>query len=93
MEKANVSIFTALVLLVGVFSQTALAGGIDNRQNWSARYIATGSRNAATDGVDIAAYNPAGIMQQQEGIGLGLDVHYIFKNYEHKYTKFPGVRW
>ncbi len=90
MEKANVSIFTALVLLVGVFSQTALAGGIDNRQNWSARYIATGSRNAATDGVDIAAYNPAGIMQQQEGIGLGLDVHYIFKNYEHKYTKFPG---
>ena len=89
-KKASVSIFTALVLLVGVFSQTALAGGIENKQNWSARYIATGSRNAATDGVDIAAYNPAGIMFQQDGIGLGLDVHYIFKDYEQTYTKFPG---
>lgn len=89
-KKASVSIVTALVMLVGVFSQTALAGGIENKQNWSTRYIATGSRNAATDGPDIAAYNPAGIMYQQDGIGLGLDVHYIWKDYEHKYTKFPG---
>jgi long-chain fatty acid transport protein len=77
-------------MLVGVFSQTALAGGIDNKQNWSARYVATGSRNAATDGVDIAAYNPAGIMFQEDGIGLGLDVHYILKDYEQSYTKFPA---
>ncbi|MCF8086609.1 MAG: outer membrane protein transport protein [Desulfotignum sp.] len=86
MGKTSASILTALVMLVGVFSQTALAGGIDNKQNWSARYLATGSRNAATDGVDIAAYNPAGMMFQADGIGLGLDVHYIWKNYEHKYT-------
>ena len=86
MGKTSASILTALVMLVGVFSQTALAGGIDNKQNWSARYLATGSRNAATDGVDIAAYNPAGMMFQEDGIGLGLDVHYIFKDYEHKYT-------
>jgi long-chain fatty acid transport protein len=85
-KKASVSIVTALVMLLGVFSQTALAGGIDNKQNWSAKYIATGSRNAATDSVDIAAYNPAGIMFQEDGIGLGLDVHYIWKDYEHKYT-------
>ena len=90
MKKASVSIFTALVLLVGVFSQTALAGGIDNKQNWSARYIATGSRNAATDGPDIAAYNPAGVMFQEDGIGLGVDVHYIWKDYEHQYTDFPS---
>lgn len=90
-KKASVSIFTALVLLVGVFSQTALAGGIDNKQNWSARYIATGSRNAATDGPDIAAYNPAGIMFQEDGIGLGLDVQYIWKNYDQTYTKFPEM--
>ncbi|WP_024335558.1 OmpP1/FadL family transporter [Desulfotignum balticum] len=86
MGKTSASILTALVMLVGVFAQTALAGGIDNKQNWSARYLATGSRNAATDGVDIAAYNPAGMMFQEDGIGLGLDVHYIFKDYEHKYT-------
>lgn len=90
MGKTSASILTALVMLVGVFSQTALAGGIDNKQNWSARYIATGSRNAATDGVDIAAYNPAGMMFQADGIGLGLDVHYILKDYEQKYTEFPG---
>lgn len=90
MGKTSASILTALVMLVGVFSQTALAGGIDNKQNWSARYIATGSRNAATDGPDIAAYNPAGIMYQEDGIGLGLDVHYIWKDYEQTYTQFPG---
>jgi long-chain fatty acid transport protein len=90
-KKASVGIITALVMLVGVFSQTALAGGIDNKQNWSARYIATGSRNAATDGPDIAAYNPAGIMFQEDGIGLGLDVHYIWKDYEQTYTKFPQM--
>lgn len=86
MGKTSTSILTALLMLFGVFAQTALAGGIENKQNWSARYIATGSRNAATDGVDIAAYNPAGMMFQEDGIGLGLDVHYIFKDYEHKYT-------
>jgi long-chain fatty acid transport protein len=90
MKKASVSVFTVLLLLAGVLSQTALAGGIDNKQNWSARYIATGSRNAATDGPDIAAYNPAGIMFQEDGIGLGVDVHYIWKDYEQTYTKFPG---
>jgi long-chain fatty acid transport protein len=87
MGKTSASILTALVMLVGVFSQTALAGGIDNKQNWSARYIATGSRNAATDGPDIAAYNPAGIMYQEDGIGLGLDVHYIFKDYPESRLK------
>ncbi len=91
MEKGECEYFTVLVLLVGVLSQTALAGGIDNKQNWSARYIATGSRNAATDGPDIAAYNPAGIMFQADGIGLGLDVQYIWKNYDQTYTKFPEM--
>jgi long-chain fatty acid transport protein len=84
------SIFTALVLLVGFFSQAALAGGIDNKQNWSAKYIATGSRNAATDGPDIAAYNPAGIMYQEDGIGLGVDGQYIFKNYKHQFINYPN---
>lgn len=77
-----------LVLLSGVLlSPIAFAGGIDNKQNFSARYVATGSRNAATDGVDIVAYNPAGIMQQDNGFAIGLDLHYIWKDYEHTYNQ------
>jgi long-chain fatty acid transport protein len=91
MGKKAAGIVMAIVMLVGLFAHTALAGGIDNKQNWSTQYIATGSRNAALDGVDIAAYNPAGIMFQQDGIGLGVDVHYIFKDYEQTYTKFPQM--
>jgi long-chain fatty acid transport protein len=93
MGKARAGGCMAGLILIGVFSQTVLAGGIDNKQNFSAKYVATGSRNAATDSVDIAAYNPAGIMFQQDGLGLGLDTHYIFKNYEQKYTSVnpPGL--
>jgi len=45
--------------------------------------MATGSRNAALDGADIAAYNPAGIMMKEEsGLTLEADVQYILKDYE-----------
>lgn len=93
MGKAKAGICMSVLLLSGVFSQTVLAGGIDNKQNFSAKYVGSGSRNAATDSVDIAAYNPAGIMFQQDGLGVGLDVHYIFKNYEQQYTSVnpPGL--
>jgi long-chain fatty acid transport protein len=87
MKKRIALILTTLVLPSLMFS-SAIAGGIDNKQNFSARYLATGSRNAATDGVDIAAYNPAGIMQQENGLAISLDVHYIWKDYEHTYNQF-----
>jgi long-chain fatty acid transport protein len=91
MGKARAGGCMAGLLLIGVFSQTALAGGIDNKQNFSAKYVGSGSRNAAVDSVDIAAYNPAGIMFQKDGFGLGVDAHYIFKNYEQEYTSvYPG---
>lgn len=91
MGKVRAGGCMAGVLLIGVFSQTALAGGIDTKQNFSAKYVGSGSRNAAVDSVDIAAYNPAGIMFQKDGFGLGVDAHYIFKNYEQEYTSvYPG---
>ena len=46
---------------------SALAGGVDNKTNWSAEYIRTLNRNAATDYADIAAYNPAGTVKLDEG--------------------------
>ncbi len=74
------------LLCAGLLSQIALAGGIDNKQNFSARYLATLSRNAAIDGADIAAYNPAGIMQQDNGVRVEADVQLLLKVYENRYT-------
>lgn len=84
--KRTVIQAVTILLATGFLAQVVFAGGIDNKQNFSARYMATGSRNAATDGADIAAYNPAGIMQQKNGFVLEGDIQYIFKDYEHKYT-------
>jgi hypothetical protein len=48
------------LLLSFVCVSAVYAGAIDNKTNWSAEYIRTLNRNAATDYADIAAYNPAG---------------------------------
>ncbi len=70
----------------------AAAGGIDNRQNFSAAYIASPSRNAATDGADIVAYNPAGIMRMENGTYLELDVQAVYANYGHKFARMSYER-
>jgi len=73
----------AIALTLTAVPQLVFAGGIENKQNFSARYMATGSRNAAIDGADIAAYNPAGVMMKEEaGLTLEADVQYILKDYE-----------
>ena len=82
MKKLLLSVL-AIALALTAFPQFVIAGGIENKQNFSARYIATGSRNAAIDGADIAAYNPAGVMMKEEsGLTLEADVQYILKDYE-----------
>lgn len=91
MKKVLVANFIVLLLFV-FLSPPAMAGGIDNKQNFSVRYLGTGSRNAATDGVDIVAYNPAGIMQQENGFAVSLDAHYIWKDYEHTYNQFLSTQ-
>lgn len=67
--------------LVTLSAQPLLAGGIDNKHNWSAEYIRTLNRNAATDSADIVAYNPAGVMSMDNGSYLNLSGHYIDKTY------------
>ncbi|UCF55950.1 MAG: outer membrane protein transport protein [Deltaproteobacteria bacterium] len=61
-----------------IFSATSslLAGGIDNKTNYSADYIRTLNRNAATESADAVVYNPAGVMQMEDGLYLKLDVQY-----------------
>ena len=64
-------------------ASVAGAGGIINKQNQSADYMRTLNRNAATDYADIAVYNPAGIMQMEDGFYGKLDVMYFAKDYSN----------
>lgn len=56
------------LLLSFGFATAVYAGAIDNKTNWSAEYIRTLNRNAATDYADIAAYNPAGTVKLDEDV-------------------------
>ena len=82
MRKSIVQILLA-VLMLGLIPQFALAGGIDNKQNWSAAYASGPSRNGVLDGADIAAYNPAGIVHLPDGLTCEVDGQFININYDH----------
>ncbi len=69
---------TCLFLITGPY---ILAGGIDNRSNYSGEYVRTFTRNAATDSLDAIAYNPAGVMKMTDGIHGNFSIHYVLKNY------------
>ena len=66
-----------------IMADAAMAGGIINKNNQSADYMRTLNRAAATDYADIAVYNPAGIMQMQDGFYGKLDVMYYDKDYSN----------
>jgi len=72
------------LLLSVAFVSVVYAGAIDNKTNWSAEYIRTLNRNAATDYADIAAYNPAGTVKLQDGFIINGSAQYLKKNYENK---------
>ncbi|MBW2565895.1 MAG: hypothetical protein JRE24_03215, partial [Deltaproteobacteria bacterium] len=52
--------FLCVSTLVFAVATPLMAGGADNKTGWSAEYIRTLNRNAATDSADIVMYNPAG---------------------------------
>ena len=64
-------------------ASTVFAGAIENKTNWSAEYIRTLNRNAATDYADIAAYNPAGTVKLNEGFTLNGSIQFLSKKYEN----------
>ncbi len=66
----------------------AVAGGIINKMNQSTDYLRSMTRNAATDYADIAVYNPAGIMQMEDGLYGKLDLMYIAKDYSNDVPGF-----
>ncbi len=72
-------------LMIGI-AVPAFSGGIDNKQNFSGAYAGSLSRNAATDGADVAAYNPAGMMLMKNGIHVQLDMQPFHFDYDHDYN-------
>ena len=74
-----------IVLILGT-AVPAFGGGIDNKQNFSSAYAGSLSRNAATDGADAAAYNPAGLMLMQNGTYIELDLLPFTFDYDHNYN-------
>jgi long-chain fatty acid transport protein len=71
------------LVLSCVIASTAFAGAVDNKTNWSAEYIRTLARNAATDYADIAAYNPAGTVKLEEGFIINGSIQFLTKDYEN----------
>jgi len=80
--KRSLSILfvTGFVLLM---TSPLMAGGITNKQNFSAEYLRTFSRNATIDSVDAVAFNPAGVIQMEDGIYGNLGVFYALKTYSN----------
>jgi long-chain fatty acid transport protein len=81
--------FLGACFMVMILASSAFAGGIVNKTNWSAEYIRTMNRNAATDFADIVFYNPAGTVQMTPGGYLNVSAHYFPKLYEHTIVGGP----
>ncbi len=78
----------AITLPVLLMAGAAMAGGIINKQNQSTDYVRSLTRHAATDYADIASYNPAGIMQMEDGLYGKFDVMYGAKDYSNNVPGF-----
>ncbi|MEJ2657627.1 MAG: outer membrane beta-barrel protein [Desulfobacterales bacterium] len=71
--------------LIAACGSPLFAGGIENKTNWSAEWVRTLNRNAATDSADAVAYNPAGVMKMDNGLYLNASGQYAFKDYKSTY--------
>lgn len=82
MKKLALIVIGLGVFLVG--TPDLWAGGADNKTNWSAEYVRTLNRNAATDSADIVMYNPAGVMKMADGLYFNVSAHELLKDYNNE---------
>jgi len=85
-KRTNLLAVLIIVAITVCCASVVWAGGADNKTNWSAEYIRTLNRNAATDAADIVMYNPAGVMMMEDGLYGNISAHYIAKDYNNKIT-------
>jgi long-chain fatty acid transport protein len=80
------------VLLILFLAAGLFAGSLDYLTNQSAAWMITTSRNAATDGADIANFNPAGTVFLAPGLHIDLSNQTLFKFYGNDVTlAAPGL--
>lgn len=80
MTKKTFAIVTRTLTLFSLGLASGIhAGSVDNRNNNSAEYIRSLSRNAATDGADASIYNPAGTVMLTDGFHLAVDNQTVAK--------------
>ena len=75
--------FLFVLCLVLTSAPSLFAGGVDNKHNFSVEWVRTLNRNAATDSADGVVYNPAGMMQMENGLFLNLSSQYAIKDYSN----------
>jgi len=84
MKMKKLMVVFCVVAIASFWASAVWAGGAVNKTNWSAEYIRTLNRNAATDSADIVMYNPAGVMMMEDGFYGNISAHYIAKDYNNK---------
>jgi len=72
-------VFLCIAGLIAASASPLFAGGIENKHNWSAEWVRTLNRNAATDSADAVSYNPAGVMKMDNGFYLNAAGQYAIK--------------
>ena len=77
-------VFLCASALVFCLVCPVMAGGIDNKHNYSAEYIRTLNRNGATDSADGVVYNPAGTVKMEDGFYANVTGQYAIKTYTNK---------
>jgi long-chain fatty acid transport protein len=88
--RKRLIVFGIIVLILGM-SLPVYSGGIINKQNQSAEYVRSLTRNAATDSADAVAFNPAGVMRMQNGLYVKADVVYLDKEYSNDVPGFGNM--
>lgn len=78
-------VFLCVTALVFALASPLMAGGIENKTQYSAEYLRTLNRNAATDSADAIAYNPAGVVKMEDGFYANLSGQYAFKEYTNTF--------
>ena len=78
-------VFLCIAGLMAASASPIFAGAIDNKTNWSAEWVRTLNRNAATDSADAVSYNPAGVMKMGNGLYLNATGQYAIKDYSNTY--------
>jgi long-chain fatty acid transport protein len=89
-------VFLCVAVLIASSAYPLFAGGIDNKTNWSAEWVRSLNRNAATDSADAASYNPAGVMKMDNGFYLNATGQYALKEYsntEPNTAPFSGTKY